>query len=154
MSCLVAIIFKRQYWESTTVHCCDIPLILSLLAWGLGVAIRLLRRGSICVSLKSQRSQPTGINYRLNSRFNMKDKRHPKPWSKIKISQSRGKVLERKGKGEKVSQLWERGRGSGSPPIKRKEKRFASEKSEWETFISTVSVLESEQHISCWLKIT
>lgn len=45
-----------------------------------------------------------------------------------------------------MSQLWERGRGSGSPPIKRKEKRFASEKSEWETFISTVSVLESERN--------
>ena len=76
----------------------------------------------------------------------MKDKRHPKPLSKIKISQNRRKVLKRKGKGEKVSQLWERGRGSGSPPIKRKKKRFASEKSEWTTFISIVSVLESERN--------
>lgn len=45
-----------------------------------------------------------------------------------------------------MSQLWERGRGSGSPPIKRNEKRFASEKSEWVTFISIVSVLESERN--------
>lgn len=72
--------------------------------------------------------------------------RHLKPSSKIKISQNRRKVLKRKRKEEKVSQLWERGSGSGSPPIKRNEKRFASEKSEWVTFISIVSVLESERN--------
>lgn len=51
----------------------------------------------------------------------MKDKRHPKPSSKIKVSQNRRKYLKKEGEGEKVSQLWERGKRSGSLPINRKE---------------------------------
>lgn len=39
----------------------------------------------------------------------MKDKRHPKPSSKIKASQNRRKYLKKEGEGEKVSQLWEKG---------------------------------------------